>query len=64
VSDIEHQLVLDVRALLARTRHVAELAQRAILAAQDAQDAAGGHEPWLDDALAEVETELSRRYLM
>jgi hypothetical protein len=50
MSDIEHQLIMDLRALLERTRYLAEVARRSLVAARDAQDAAGGHEPWLDDA--------------
>ena len=59
MSDIEHQLVMDVRALVAHSRHLAEIAQRALVAARDAQDANGrGHDPWIDDALAEVQAAL------
>ena len=56
MSDAEHQLVLDVRELLEQNRRLAELARRALVAARDAQDVGGAHEPWIDDALAEVES--------
>jgi hypothetical protein len=48
MSDVEHELITEVEQLRA-------LAQRALLAAMTAQDAADGrHEAWIDDALREL----------
>jgi hypothetical protein len=52
MSDIEHEFVIDNEALRAELRHTREIAERALSAAKDAQDAATGHhDPWFDEAL-------------
>jgi hypothetical protein len=56
VSDAEHELLLDNTQQLeeiARLRTLVARAARAAIAAQDRAD--GVHEPWLDDALQELE---------
>ena len=60
MSDVEHELLGEIERSADRARRLAELARRALVAARDAQDtAAGTHEPWIDDALTNVERELA-----
>jgi hypothetical protein len=60
MSDIEHELLGEIERAGDRSRRLAELAHRALLAAREAQDARDGrHEPWIDDALAEIGRELA-----
>ena len=59
MSDIEHELLGEIERAEERAQRFADLARRALVAARDAQDAAGGHEAWIDDALAELERELA-----
>jgi hypothetical protein len=56
MSDIEHELLGEIERAGDRSRRLAEIATRALLAARHAQDALDGrHDPWLDAALTEVE---------
>jgi len=56
VSDIEHELVVDLGALQARVEVLSDFARRAIAAAIRAQEVASStHEAWLDEALLEVD---------
>jgi hypothetical protein len=59
MSDIEHELLGEIERAEERAKRFADLARRALAAARDAQDTAGGHERWIDDALAELERELA-----
>ena len=54
MTDAEHELISDVAELQELGRRLAEVARRALTALRAAQDADGGHEPWIDDALREV----------
>jgi hypothetical protein len=55
MSDIEHEWIGEVEAARAENATLRALAQRALLAASSAQDAAHGrHEEWIDDALTEL----------
>jgi hypothetical protein len=55
MSDVEHVLVTENRALRADIDRVCRVARRAITAMILAQDGADGtHEAWLDEALASV----------
>jgi hypothetical protein len=58
MSDAEHELFTDVLSLRQQLRELATLAARALEAARDAQDARGGHDSWLDEALTDVEARL------
>jgi len=55
MSDIEHELVVDVAALKDQLREVAELAHRSLAVARAEQTTArGNHDAWLDDATTTV----------
>ena len=58
MSDVEHELIADVAETQELARRLGELALRALGSLRDAQDAAGTHEPWIDDAIADVTSEL------
>ncbi len=52
MSDVEHEYVIENEALRAELARVREIAERALTAAKEAQDAAvGHHDAWLDEAL-------------
>ncbi len=55
MSDVEHEFLLENQGLRDEAARLRALAERAVRAAMAAQDAAtGDHEPWLDDALADL----------
>jgi hypothetical protein len=58
MTDIEHEYVIENEVLRAELRRVREIAERALAAAKDAQDnAAGQHDPWLDEALRALDVD-------
>ena len=59
MSDVEHELIIDVAETQAIARRLGELALRALAALRDAQDAVGAHESWVDDAIADVTNALA-----
>jgi hypothetical protein len=55
MSDIEHELITDIDVARTEIAKLRALAERALVAASTAQDAAyGRHEEWIDDALREL----------
>lgn len=55
MSDIEHELIGDMDAARAENERLRALAERALVAASSAQEAAyGHHDEWIDDALREL----------
>ena len=62
MSDAEHELVVENDLLRSEVARVREIALRALAAAKLAQEAGDGrHEPWLDDASADLDSEPVRR---
>lgn len=59
MSDVEHELITDVAELQTTARRLGELALRALESLRDAQDASGAHDPWIDDAITDVTSELA-----
>ena len=58
MTDIEHEYVIENEVLRAELRRVREIAERALATAKDAQDnAAGQHDPWLDEALRALDVD-------
>jgi hypothetical protein len=56
MSDIEHELMTETSTLHDEVARLTDLAARAITLAIAAQDThEGGHDPWLDDALASLD---------
>jgi hypothetical protein len=52
MSDFEHDLILEFQETRDEADELRSLAQRALVAASTAQEAAyGRHDPWIDDAM-------------
>ena len=62
MSDVEHELVTENRALRERVDRLRDVALRSTTAAIQAQDAAAGrHDAWLDEAMDTVlESDVAR----
>ena len=55
MSDVEHELLVDVGEARDEADEMRKLARRALVAALTAQDAAyGRHDSWIDDALRDT----------
>ena len=62
MSDIEHEYVPENQRLRAELGRVRDMAARALAAAKETQDdAAGQHDPWLDEALGTLGVEDAQR---
>jgi hypothetical protein len=57
MSDVEHELLVDVGEARDEADEMRKLARHALVAALTAQDAAyGRHDAWIDDALRDTAT--------
>ena len=60
MSDLEHDIISETRALSSETAWLSDVADRALRAAIDAQELAiGRHGGWMDGALRRVEMSLA-----
>jgi hypothetical protein len=52
MSDLEHELIMEMRDAAGEVEQFRRLARRALVAASSAQEAAyGRHDRWIDDAI-------------
>jgi hypothetical protein len=52
MSDLEHDMIVDLMDTQGEADELRRLARRALVAASSAQEAAyGRHDPWIDDAM-------------
>ena len=52
MSDLEHDMIVDLMETQGEADELRRLARRALVAASSAQEAAyGRHDPWIDDAI-------------
>jgi hypothetical protein len=52
MSDLEHELITEMRDTQDEAAELRRLARRALIAASSAQETAyGRHDPWIDDAI-------------
>jgi len=62
MSDLEHDIICETQALGRETEWLSDVAERALLAAIDAQELAiGRHDGWMDSALARIGAGAVRR---
>jgi hypothetical protein len=61
VSDLEHDIISETRALSREAKWLREVAERSLRAAIKAQElAVGRHDRWMDSALRQVELRQTR----
>ena len=52
MSDLEHDMIVDLMETQGEADELRQVARRALVAAASAQEAAyGRHDPWIDDAM-------------
>ena len=57
MSDLEHEMIEEQVQTQREAAELRQLARRALVAAESAQEAAyGRHDPWIDDAMSETAT--------